>query len=161
MKNAQEAHEAIRPAGETFRTPDEAARSLSGDEFRLYDLIWKRTVASQMADATGTSAQVRLVGTSAAADGVAAREAEFSASGKVIQFPGYLRAYVEGEDDPEAELADREVHLPPMAEGDPVVGRRARAGLARHPAAGPLHRGVAGQGDGGSRASAVPRPTPA
>ena len=69
VKNAQEAHEAIRPAGETFRTPDEAARSLSGDEFRLYDLIWKRTVASQMADATGTSAQVRLVGTSAGADG--------------------------------------------------------------------------------------------
>ncbi|HEY7916996.1 MAG TPA: type I DNA topoisomerase, partial [Acidimicrobiales bacterium] len=120
VKNAQEAHEAIRPAGESFRTPDEAARSLSGDEFRLYDLIWKRTVASQMADATGTSAQVRLVGTSAGGEGTAGREAEFSASGKVIQFPGYLRAYVEGEDDPEAELADREVHLPPMAEGDPV-----------------------------------------
>ncbi|MBF6556748.1 MAG: type I DNA topoisomerase [Acidimicrobiales bacterium] len=119
VKNAQEAHEAIRPAGESFRTPDEAARSLSGDEFRLYDLIWKRTVASQMADATGTSAQVRLVGTSAGGE-VTGREAEFSASGKVIQFPGYLRAYVEGEDDPEAELADREVHLPPMAEGDPV-----------------------------------------
>ena len=120
VKNAQEAHEAIRPAGESFRTPDEAARSLSGDEFRLYDLIWKRTVASQMADATGTSAQVRLVGTSAARRRPTGREAEFSASGKVIQFPGYLRAYVEGEDDPEAELADREVHLPPMAEGDPV-----------------------------------------
>jgi DNA topoisomerase-1 len=121
VKNAQEAHEAIRPAGESFRTPDEASRSLSGDEFRLYDLIWKRTVASQMADATGTSAQVRLVGTSAGAGGAVGREAEFSASGKVIQFPGYLRAYVEGEDDPEAELADREVHLPPMAEGDPVT----------------------------------------
>ena len=120
VKNAQEAHEAIRPAGEAFRTPDEAARSLSGDEFRLYDLIWKRTVASQMADATGTSAQVRLVGSSVGSDGDAARETEFSASGKVIQFPGYLRAYVEGEDDPEAELADREVHLPPMAEGDQV-----------------------------------------
>ncbi len=120
VKNAQEAHEAIRPAGETFRTPDEAARSLSGDEFRLYDLIWKRTVASQMADATGTSAQVRLVGTATGPEGVGGREAEFSASGKVIRFPGYLRAYVEGEDDPEAELADREVHLPPMAEGDPV-----------------------------------------
>ncbi len=120
VKNAQEAHEAIRPAGESFRTPDEATRSLSGDEFRLYDLIWKRTVASQMADATGTSAQVRLVGTSGGREGTAGREAEFSASGKVIQFPGYLRAYVEGEDDPEAELADREVHLPPMAEGDPV-----------------------------------------
>jgi DNA topoisomerase-1 len=121
VKNAQEAHEAIRPAGETFRTPDEAARSLSGDELRLYDLIWKRTVASQMADATGTSAQVRLVGTSAPADGRQAQEAEFSASGKVIRFPGFLRAYVEGEDDPEAELADREVHLPPMSEGDPVA----------------------------------------
>jgi DNA topoisomerase-1 len=124
VKNAQEAHEAIRPAGETFRTPDEAARSLSGDEFRLYDLIWKRTVASQMADATGTSAQVRLVGTATVSGtgdgGPSSRETEFSASGKVIQFPGYLRAYVEGEDDPEAELADREVHLPPMAEGDPM-----------------------------------------
>ncbi len=123
VKNAQEAHEAIRPSGESFRTPDEASRSLSGDEFRLYDLIWKRTVASQMADATGTSAQVRLVGeTTRVADGGEAggREAEFSASGNVIQFPGYLRAYVEGEDDPEAELADREVHLPPMTEGDAV-----------------------------------------
>ncbi len=119
VKNAQEAHEAIRPAGESFRTPDEAARALSGDEFRLYDLIWKRTVASQMADATGTSAQVRLAGTATGPE-VAGRRAEFSASGKVIQFPGYLRAYVEGEDDPDAELADREVHLPPMDEGDPA-----------------------------------------
>jgi DNA topoisomerase I len=120
VKNAQEAHEAIRPAGESFRTPDEASRSLSGDEFRLYDMIWKRTVASQMADATGTSAQVRLVGTAADPAGGDGREAEFSASGQVIQFPGFLRAYVEGEDDPDAELADREVHLPPMAEGDPL-----------------------------------------
>jgi len=120
VKNAQEAHEAIRPAGESFRTPDEASRSLSGDEFRLYDMIWKRTVASQMADATGTSAQVRLVGTAAGRAGAADRQAEFSASGKVIQFPGFLRAYVEGEDDPDAELADREVHLPPMDEGDAV-----------------------------------------
>ena len=118
VKNAQEAHEAVRPAGETFRTPDEAARSLRGDEFKLYDLIWKRTIASQMADATGTSAQVRLVG-SAPVDG-AARTVEFGASGTVIEFPGFQRAYVEGEDDPEAELADREVHLPPMAEGDPA-----------------------------------------
>jgi DNA topoisomerase-1 len=118
VKNAQEAHEAIRPAGETFRTPDEAARSLSGDEFRLYDLIWKRTVASQMADATGTSARVGLTGT-AIVDG-AALTVEFGASGTVIEFPGFQRAYVEGEDDPEAELADREVHLPPMAEGDPA-----------------------------------------
>ena len=119
VKNAQEAHEAIRPAGDTFRTPDEAARSLSGDELRLYELVWKRTVASQMNDATGTSAQIRLVGTATGVE--AGRVAEFSASGQVIEFPGFLRAYVEGEDDPEAELADREVHLPPVSEGDPLT----------------------------------------
>jgi DNA topoisomerase I len=122
VKNAQEAHEAIRPAGETFRTPDAAAGELSGDALRLYDLIWKRTVASQMADATGTSAQVRLTGvpTGAAALAVAA-EAEFAASGQVITFPGFLRAYVEGSDDPDADLAEREVQLPPMAEGDTLA----------------------------------------
>ncbi len=121
VKNAQEAHEAIRPSGETFRTPDQAARELSGDELRLYELIWKRTVACQMNDATGTSAQVRL--TAPVPEGVAAgQEAEFSASGRVIAFPGFLRAYVEGEDDPEAELADREVVLPTLAVGDVVEG---------------------------------------
>jgi DNA topoisomerase-1 len=73
-----------------------------------------------MSDATGTSAQVRLIGTATGPEGIGGREAEFSASGKVIQFPGYLRAYVEGEDDPDAELADREVHLPAVDEGDPV-----------------------------------------
>jgi DNA topoisomerase-1 len=119
VKNAQEAHEAIRPAGETFRTPEQAASVLHGDELRLYELIWKRTVASQMADATGTSAQVRLAGTAGPAAGaLAGVEAEFAASGRVIAFPGFLRAYVEGEDDPEAELADREVVLPALAEGD-------------------------------------------
>src|SRR4029077_10795448 len=82
VKNAQEAHEAIRPAGESFRTPEAAGRELSGDELRLYELIWMRTVASQMADATGTSAQVRLVGVPAGA--TPADEAEFSASGTVI-----------------------------------------------------------------------------
>ncbi len=122
VKNAQEAHEAIRPAGDAFRTPEEAARSLHGDELRLYDLIWKRTVASQMADATGTSAQVRLAGDMPGdAPLLAGVRAELSASGRVIAFPGFLRAYVEGEDDPEAELADREVVLPPLAEGDPVT----------------------------------------
>ncbi len=126
VKNAQEAHEAVRPAGESFRTPEEAARSLSGDELRLYEMIWMRTVASQMADATGTSAQVRLVGTVAAgagadASGLTGVAAEFQASGRVIAFPGFLRAYVEGEDDPDAELADREVVLPPVAEGDAVA----------------------------------------
>jgi DNA topoisomerase I len=121
VKNAQEAHEAVRPAGESFRTPEEAGRTLSGDELRLYELIWKRTVASQMADATGTSAQVRLAGTMPDRAAVlAGAVAEFSASGRVIAFPGFLRAYVEGEDDPEAELADREVVLPPLAESDAV-----------------------------------------
>ncbi len=122
VKNAQEAHEAIRPAGDTFRTPEQASRTLSGDELRLYELIWKRTVASQMQDATGTSAQVRLVATVPEGTAhVAGEEAEFSATGRVITFPGFLRAYVEGEDDPEAELADREVMLPRLAEGQSVA----------------------------------------
>jgi DNA topoisomerase-1 len=113
VKNAQEAHEAIRPAGDTFRTPEQVARELGSDELRLYELIWKRTVASQMSDATGQSMQVRLGARSA--DG---QDAEFAASGKVITFPGFLRAYVEGADDPDAELEDREVRLPPLAQGD-------------------------------------------
>ncbi len=125
VKNAQEAHEAIRPAGETWRTPEQLAGELSTEERNLYELVWKRTVASQMADARGTSAQVRLTGEMApAAPGPglplasSARRAEFSASGKVIHFPGFLRAYVEGADDPDAELEDQERRLPPLAEGD-------------------------------------------
>ena len=92
-KNAQEAHEAIRPAGDSFRTPAQVASSLRGDEFRLYELIWKRTVASQMADAKGSTASVRLG--AVAADG---RDAEFSASGTVITFRGFMAAYEEGRD---------------------------------------------------------------
>ncbi len=121
VKNAQEAHEAIRPAGESFRTPEEVAGELSPDEARLYELVWKRTVASQMADARGTSAQVRVVATAQPADGAGPGEAvEFAASGKVIAFPGFLRAYVEGADDPDAELEDQEVRLPALASGDRV-----------------------------------------
>ncbi|MGH9189836.1 MAG: type I DNA topoisomerase [Acidimicrobiales bacterium] len=120
VKNAQEAHEAIRPAGDSFRTPDQVAGQLKGDERALYELIWKRTVASQMADVRGASMQVRLGNTPSATSGQAraAEDAEFSAGGKVIDFPGFLRAYVEGSDDPEAELEDREVRLPPLAPGD-------------------------------------------
>ncbi|MFN2608226.1 MAG: type I DNA topoisomerase [Acidimicrobiales bacterium] len=116
VKNAQEAHEAIRPAGDTFRTPDSVAGELQADERALYDLVWKRTVASQMADARGQSVQVRLGGRSSAGE-----DAEFAASGKVIEFAGFLRAYVEGSDDPESDLEDREVRLPALAAGDPLV----------------------------------------
>jgi DNA topoisomerase-1 len=116
VKNAQEAHEAIRPAGETFRTPDQVAAELGPDELRLYDLIWKRTVASQMADARGQTVQVRFGGRSSAGE-----DAEFATSGKVITFPGFLRAYVEGADDPEAELEDQERPLPPLAVGDALT----------------------------------------
>ncbi|WP_030554443.1 type I DNA topoisomerase [Streptomyces exfoliatus] len=111
VKNAQEAHEAIRPSGDRFRTPAETG--LTGDQFRLYELIWKRTVASQMKDATGNSVTVKIGGR--AADG---RDAEFSASGKTITFHGFMKAYVEGADDPNAELDDRERRLPQVAEGD-------------------------------------------
>ncbi|MFI5872435.1 type I DNA topoisomerase [Streptomyces sp. NPDC051445] len=111
VKNAQEAHEAIRPSGDRFRTPAETG--LTGDQFRLYELIWKRTVASQMKDAVGNSVTVKIGGT--AADG---RDVEFSASGKTITFHGFLKAYVEGADDPNAELDDRERRLPQVGEGD-------------------------------------------
>ncbi|ARP70877.1 DNA topoisomerase I [Streptomyces pluripotens] len=111
VKNAQEAHEAIRPSGDRFRTPAETG--LTGDQFKLYELIWKRTVASQMKDATGNSVTVKIGGT--ATDG---RDVEFSASGKTITFHGFLKAYVEGADDPNAELDDRERRLPQVTEGD-------------------------------------------
>jgi DNA topoisomerase-1 len=114
VKNAQEAHEAIRPSGDAFRTPAEVG--LTGDEFRLYELIWMRTVASQMRDAVGRSVSVRVAGS--AADGTAV---EFAASGKVITFHGFLKAYVEGTDDPEAELDDRERRLPDVNVGDVVT----------------------------------------
>ena len=115
VKNAQEAHEAIRPTGETFRTPDEVGAEIDGDEAAVYELIWKRTIASQMADAVGESVQVRLGGASSSG-----QDAEFATSGKVIEFPGFLRAYVEGSDDPDADLDDQERRLPPLAESDPL-----------------------------------------
>ena len=115
VKNAQEAHEAIRPAGDDFRTPDQVSGALGRDDLRLYELIWKRTVASQMADAVGNTVQVRIGATSSTGE-----DAEFATSGKVITFPGFFRAYVEGSDDPDAVLEDREVRLPPLAPGDPL-----------------------------------------
>ena len=112
VKNAQEAHEAIRPAGESFRTPDQLSGELRADALRLYDLIWKRTVASQMVDARGQSVSVRIGAT--ASDG---RDTLFGASGRSITFPGYMRAYVEGADDPDAALDDKETLLPVLAVG--------------------------------------------
>jgi len=105
-KGAQEAHEAIRPAGQTFRTPKETG--LGGKELALYDLIWKRTVACQMANAQITQITVLLQ----------VEDAGFRSTGKRIDFPGFLRAYVEGSDDPNAALEDQEVILPPLKVGD-------------------------------------------
>ncbi|MBU6515079.1 MAG: type I DNA topoisomerase [Acidobacteria bacterium] len=122
VKNAQEAHEAIRPAGEVFRSLEDAQSSLGGDELAVYELIWKRTIASQMVDARLTQDRVRLrcdVGAVAGFDGDV--EVGLSASGLRIEFPGFRRAYVEGTDDPEAELADQERILPPLVEGASVL----------------------------------------
>lgn len=136
-KGAQEAHEAIRPAGDHFRTPGQVARELSGDQFRLYELIWKRTIASQMADARGSTASVRLGADVAAPDGQSAvaaggtARAVFAASGTVITFRGFLAAYEESRDAERyaddtgagagAEKGEREARLPQMAVGDPLT----------------------------------------
>jgi len=118
VKNAQEAHEAIRPAGDTFRSPEQVERELGKSiEARVYDLVWKRTIASQMTDATGETVSVRI---GAVAPGV---DAEFATSGTVITHPGFRLAYVEGSDDPEAEVADQERQLPALAVGDRIAVR--------------------------------------
>jgi DNA topoisomerase-1 len=108
VKNAQEAHEAIRPAGHPFELPETMRGVLNNDEFRLFDLIWKRTIASQMADSRGRRIIVTIEGEGCV----------FQVSGKTIDFPGYLRAYVEGSDDPSAELADQERALPQLEVGE-------------------------------------------
>lgn len=116
VKNAQEAHEAIRPAGETFATPDAVRRELDGDEFRLYELIWQRTVASQMADARGTTLSLRINGQSTAAG--TSTEVVFSASGRTITFAGFLKAYVETVDElAGGEADDAESRLPQLTQG--------------------------------------------
>jgi DNA topoisomerase-1 len=124
VKNAQEAHEAIRPAGERFQTPEEFRRHLHGDDLRLYELIWRRTVASQMNDAVGTTAQVRLEGRTKADSPAApaATTAEMAASGRVITFQGFLRVYVEGSDDEgDGPDPEGEVRLPALDEGEHVA----------------------------------------
>ncbi len=110
VKNAQEAHEAIRPAGHPFQLPERLRSELDHDQFRLFDMIWKRTIACQMADANKERVTVTIESNGAI----------FQASGTTIKFEGFLRAYVEGSDDPEAELAQQEVLLPAMAQGDKV-----------------------------------------
>jgi DNA topoisomerase-1 len=117
VKNAQEAHEAIRPAGEVFRTPGQVAGELESDEFRLYELIWQRTVASQMADARGTTMSVRIAGTAQSGE-----ECTFAASGRTITFPGFLRAYVETVDtEAGGEADDAERRLPQLVKDQPLV----------------------------------------
>jgi DNA topoisomerase-1 len=117
VKNAQEAHEAIRPAGEVFRTPGQVAGELESDEFRLYELIWQRTVASQMADARGTTMSVRITGTAASGE-----ECTFASSGRTITFAGFLRAYVEAVDSEEGgEADDAERRLPQLTKGQGVT----------------------------------------
>ncbi|WP_406025882.1 type I DNA topoisomerase [Nocardioides sp. NBC_00850] len=113
VKNAQEAHEAIRPAGDSFRTP--AQTGLTGDQFRLYELIWMRTVASQMKDAVGNSVAIRLGATAATGEDVV-----FSATGRVITFHGFLKAYVEGTDSADQTSDDQQTRLPNLTEGDRV-----------------------------------------
>src|SRR5437899_1303041 len=120
VKNAQEAHEAIRPAGDAFRTPKQLARELNRDELALYELIWIRTLASQMKDAAGQTVSLRIAGTSSAGE-----EAEFGASGTVITFRGFLAAYEEGRDTDEPVSGDDdERRLPNVSEGDAVQLKR-------------------------------------
>ncbi|ONM47497.1 DNA topoisomerase I [Nocardia donostiensis] len=117
VKNAQEAHEAIRPAGDSFATPGELHSRLDNDEFRLYELIWQRTVASQMADAKGTTLTLRINGVAGTGE-----ECVFSASGRTITFPGFLKAYVESVDEEAGgQSDDAESRLPDLSEGEGVT----------------------------------------
>jgi DNA topoisomerase-1 len=113
-KNAQEAHEAIRPAGDTFRSPDELRGELSGDDLRLYELIWQRTLASQMPDARGSTVSARLTATTTTGE-----QTEWTASGRTITFPGWLAVYGYGGDDAE-ETGDQAAKLPELVEGAPL-----------------------------------------
>lgn len=108
VKNAQEAHEAIRPAGIDFTRPEDVRKKLGLDAFRLYDLIWKRTLASQMKDSYGTRVNVQI----------GCGNATFRASGKTIEFAGFLRAYIEGRDEPDGDSEEKESNLPKLEQGD-------------------------------------------
>ena len=119
VKNAQEAHEAIRPAGDSWKAPQELSKLVNDrDQQRVYRLIWTRTLASQMAPARGESTRIRLGGTISGGTDV-----EFAATGRTVTFPGFLRVYVEGRDDPDADVDDRERHLPSLSVDDRVLAR--------------------------------------
>ena len=123
VKNAQEAHEAIRPAGDKWKSPRELAAVVQDkDQQKVYRLIWARTLASQMAAAKGESTSIRLGGPIAGGT-----EVEFGASGRTVTFPGFLRVYVEGQDDPDADGDDRERHLPSLQVDERVLARDATA----------------------------------
>ncbi|RDI28035.1 DNA topoisomerase I [Rhodococcus sp. AG1013] len=120
VKNAQEAHEAIRPAGDVFQTPGQLHSRLDNDEFRLYELIWQRTVASQMADARGTTLTLRITGTAGTGE-----ECTFSSSGRTITFPGFLKAYVESVDEEAGgQSDDAESRLPALTQGQGVTATK-------------------------------------
>ncbi len=119
VKNAQEAHEAIRPTT-PLRRPDLVAAELNPQELSLYRLIWQRTLASQMADATGVTVSVRIGATARAVDGAPGADCEFAASGTTITFPGYRQVYVESTDDDQAGDDEREALLPALRPGDTV-----------------------------------------
>jgi len=133
VKNAQEAHEAIRPAGDVFQTPGQLHSQLDTDEFRLYELIWQRTVASQMADARGTTLSLRISGTARpaaldAGQSIDGQQVVFSASGRTITFPGFLKAYVESIDDlAGGEADDAESRLPNLEQGQRVDAKELTA----------------------------------
>ena len=123
VKNAQEAHEAIRPAGDVFQTPGQLHAALDTDEFRLYELIWQRTVASQMADARGTTLSLRIAGSAASGEQVV-----FNASGRTITFAGFLKAYVESLDEQAGgEADDAESRLPNLTQGQRVDAKQLTA----------------------------------
>jgi len=126
VKNAQEAHEAIRPAGHPFELPAAMKNEVSPDEFKVFEMIWKRTIASQMVNARGRTIRITIEG-----DGC-----EFQVSGRTIDFPGFLRAYVEGSDDPHAELADKETLLPHLEENELLncLGLQAKSHTTQPPA---------------------------
>ena len=132
VKNSQEAHEAIRPAGETFATPGQLSGQLDAEEYKLYELIWQRTVASQMADAKGMSMKVTVAGSSSKAKdvpGASSEDVEFTATGRTLTFPGFLKAYVEvsptGDGKDVADNAEK--RLPVMSQGDDLMATEVKA----------------------------------